>query len=89
MKYSCQAVCGRILQVAVNPHNTVFDTKRLIGRKITDDSVRQDTKLWPFKVEAGPANKPMIRVTFKFESKVGNVSRMSVCRDDELSQEEC
>lgn len=76
--YSCQAVCGRTLQVAVNPHNTVFDTKRLIGRKFTDDSVREDIKLWPFKVEAGPAGKPMIRVDFKFESKVGNESRVSV-----------
>lgn len=56
--------------MAVNPHNTVFDTKRLIGRKYTDDSVRSDVKLWPFKVEAGANNKPMIRVQFKFESKV-------------------
>lgn len=63
------------LQVAVNPHNTVFDTKRLIGRKFNDDTVQSDVKLWPFTVEAGAANKPMIRVDFKFETKVGLVKK--------------
>ena len=42
----------------MNPHNTVFDTKRLIGRKYTDDSVQHDLKLWPFKVEPGAGGVP-------------------------------
>ena len=67
----------RTRQVAVNPHNTVFDTKRLIGRKYSDESVRQDVKLWPFKVESGAAGKPMIRVDFKFESKVFSAEEVS------------
>ena len=37
-------------QVARNPSNTVFDAKRLIGRKFNDKTVQEDMKLWPFKV---------------------------------------
>jgi L1 cell adhesion molecule like protein len=56
-------------QVARNPVNTVFDAKRLIGRKFDDAVVQKDIKLWPFKVESGPDSKPLIVVKFKGESK--------------------
>ncbi|CAI9108003.1 OLC1v1007508C1 [Oldenlandia corymbosa var. corymbosa] len=38
-------------QVALNPVNRVFDAKRLIGRKFSDESVQSDMKLWPFKMK--------------------------------------
>ena len=56
-------------QVARNPQNTVFDAKRLIGRKYQDKTVQEDIKLWPFKVEAGPEGKPLIVVTFQGTTK--------------------
>ncbi|GER32816.1 heat shock cognate 70 kDa protein [Striga asiatica] len=56
-------------QAGVNPANTVFDAKRLIGRRYSDESVQADIKLWPFKVVSGPANKPMIVVSHKGEKK--------------------
>merc|ERR1711975_161662 len=49
--------------------NTVFDAKRLIGRKFADPIVQSDIKLWPFKVIAGTGDKPMIQVNFAGEDK--------------------
>ncbi|XVE91188.1 hypothetical protein DITRI_Ditri20bG0134300 [Diplodiscus trichospermus] len=56
-------------QVAMNPQNTVFDAKSLIGRRFSDPSVQSDMKHWPFKVVASPGDKPMIVVTYKGEEK--------------------
>jgi molecular chaperone DnaK (HSP70) len=57
------------VQAAYNPANTVFDAKRLIGRKFDDLLVQEDMKLWPFKVVRGDQSKPYVEVTFKSESK--------------------
>ena len=56
-------------QTAMNPMNTVFDAKRLIGRKFQDSAVQDDIKHWPFKVKAGADQKPMIEVQYKGETK--------------------
>ncbi|KAF4128803.1 Hsp70 protein [Phytophthora infestans] len=56
-------------QVAMNAANTVFDAKRLIGRKFSDPVVQADIKHWPFKITAGPGDKPQITVQFKGETK--------------------
>jgi len=56
-------------QTARNPENTVFDAKRLIGRKFADPIVQADAKLWPFKLESGTGDKPMIVVDFQGETK--------------------
>ncbi|XP_023028074.1 heat shock protein 68 [Leptinotarsa decemlineata] len=51
-------------QVAMNPSNTVFDAKRLIGRRYDDPKIQQDIKHWPFKV-ISDGGKPKIQVTYK------------------------
>ena len=53
---------------ASNTRNTVFDAKRLIGRKIDDAVVQADMKHWPFSV-VGKDGKPLIEVDFKGERK--------------------
>jgi len=58
-------------QVAMNPSNTIFDAKRLIGRKFDDATVQHDSKLWPFKVikDSSSGGKPKLEVEFKCETK--------------------
>ncbi|PRP75878.1 hypothetical protein PROFUN_15414 [Planoprotostelium fungivorum] len=56
-------------QVAMNPENTVFDAKRLIGRKFADPAIQADMKHWPFKVLAKEGDKPVIQVSYKGETK--------------------
>ncbi|KAG0691156.1 70-kilodalton heat shock protein [Pichia californica] len=56
-------------QAAMNPHNTVFDAKRLIGRKFEDTEVQTDMKHFPFKV-INEGGKPKIQVEYKGETKV-------------------
>ncbi|XP_058756822.1 heat shock cognate 70 kDa protein-like [Vicia villosa] len=56
-------------QASSNPTNTVFDAKRLIGRKYSDSVVQNDIILWPFKVIAGNNDKPMILVSYKGKEK--------------------
>jgi heat shock protein 1/8 len=53
----------------MNAENTVFDAKRLIGRKFTDSSVQADMKHWPFKVASGVGGAPVIEVMYKGEKK--------------------
>lgn len=55
-------------QAAMNPVNTIFDVKRLIGRKFTDTTVQRDKKLLPFEI-VSQGDKPMISVDIKDETK--------------------
>ena len=54
---------------AMNPTNTVYDVKRLIGRKFSDPGVQEDIRHYPFKVIRGPDDKPLVEVTYKGERK--------------------
>ena len=56
-------------QAAMNPTNTVFDAKRMIGRKFSDPIVQKDMKQWPFKVVRGEADRPSIEVEWRGERK--------------------
>ena len=76
-------------QTARNPTNTVFDAKRLIGRKFSESTVQTDVKLWPFKVEAGADDKPTIVVQYKGETKkfqAEEISSMVLTKMKEIAE---
>ncbi|KAM7514650.1 hypothetical protein LguiA_004233 [Lonicera macranthoides] len=56
-------------QVNTNPRNTVYDSKRLIGRRFSDPGVQRDLKNWPFKVVNGAGDRPVIVVKYNGEEK--------------------
>jgi len=55
-------------QVAMNPNNTIFDAKRLIGRKFNESTVQSDRKHWPFHV-VDQNGLPRLRVEYQSEEK--------------------
>ncbi len=63
-------------QGAINPENTVFDVKRLIGRKYTDTTVQHDKKLLPYDI-VEKDGKPYVRVQFKKETKTYSPEEVS------------
>eukprot|EP00920_Eleutheroschizon_duboscqi_P015902 GHVT01037363.1.p1 GENE.GHVT01037363.1~~GHVT01037363.1.p1 ORF type:complete len:637 (+),score=57.50 GHVT01037363.1:154-2064(+) len=75
-------------QVALNAQNTVFDAKRLIGRKFTDESVQRDIKQWPFTVVSDRGN-PKIQAEYKGETKTyapEEISSMVLTKMKEIAE---
>ncbi|KAK1327504.1 hypothetical protein QTO34_013006 [Cnephaeus nilssonii] len=75
-------------QVALNPQNTVFDAKRLIGRKFGDSVVQSDMKHWPFQV-IGDGDKPKVQVSYKGETKAffpEEISSMVLTKMKEIAE---
>jgi len=72
----------------MNPDNTVFDAKRLIGRRFDDPSVQSDMKLWPFNL-INDGGKPKIRVEYKSEQKTffpEEISSMVLVKMKEIAE---
>lgn len=60
----------------MNPRNTVFDVKRLIGRKFDDETVKKDIESWPFKV-TNQGGAPMVEVEYLNETKTFSPQEIS------------
>ena len=56
-------------QASMNAKNTIFDAKRLIGRKTDDSVIQEDLKIWPFEVTGDKDKKPFLNVSYKGEDK--------------------
>ena len=64
-------------QSAMNPTNTIYDAKRLIGRDFNDPVIQQEIKGFPFVVKDDGNNKPIIEVEYKGESKTFHPEEIS------------
>ena len=64
-------------QCAMNPENTIFDAKRLIGRKFSDSTVQSDLKHFPFIVESDPQGKCLLKATYQNELKTFHPEEIS------------
>ncbi|XP_060872639.1 heat shock protein 70 B2-like [Metopolophium dirhodum] len=75
-------------QVAMNPRNTVFDAKRLVGRKFDDPKIQEDMKHWSFEV-VSEGGLPKIAVEYKGERKIfapEEVSSMVLTKMKEIAE---
>lgn len=77
-------------QASLNPTNTVYDAKRLIGRKFDDPIVQKDMKLWSFDTICDGNNVPKIKVEFQGEEKTyypEEISAMVLMKMKEIAEE--
>ena len=63
-------------QASMNPKNTLYDAKRMIGKKFNDHTVQEDMKLWPFAVKSID-DKPTFEVEYMNEKKTFHPEEIS------------
>ena len=74
-------------QITRNFKNTVYDAKRLIGRRFDEDTVKKDMKLWPFKLEKDKTgDRPVIVVEYLNETKRFYAEEISAMILEKLKQ---
>ncbi|CAH1432931.1 unnamed protein product [Lactuca virosa] len=76
-------------QIARNPANTIFNAKRLIGRRFSEVMVQEDIKLMPFRVIQGPSDMPKVAVTHKGHEQqfsMEEISSMVLAKMKEIAE---
>jgi len=56
------------IKASINPENTLFDIKRIIGKRFNDEQLQSDIHLYPFKIFGDSSNTPNIQVKYKGEN---------------------
>jgi len=76
-------------QISSNVENTIFDSKRLIGKKFSDPTVKSDMKYWSFKVDSDDNDKPVIKVNYNEQQKTfrpEEISAMILTKMKEIAE---
>ena len=73
-------------QAAMNPENTIYDIKRLIGRKMSEKAVIDVIKLFPFKVISDKDDNPRIQVTYMNEIRIFSPEEISAMIITEMKE---
>lgn len=76
-------------QIASNVKNTVFDSKRLIGKKFSDPTVQSELKYWSFDVQGDSSDKPLIKVNYNDQEKTftpEEISAMVLTKMKEIAE---
>ena len=63
-------------QISMNAENTIYGSKRILGKRFDDPQLQRDIKNFPFKV-VNKDNKPMIEVSYKNEKKLVSAEEVS------------
>ena len=63
-------------QISMNPTNTIYGAKRILGKRFDDKQLQNDTKNFPFKI-INKDNKPMIEVNYKNDVKLVSAEEIS------------
>ena len=77
-------------QAAMNPTNTIFDAKRLIGKNFSDPAVQSDMKYFSYEVTKDSNDKPLIKATYKNENKTftpEQISSMILVKMKEIAEQ--
>ncbi|KAL3694579.1 hypothetical protein R1sor_008230 [Riccia sorocarpa] len=76
-------------QAPMNATNTVYDLKRILGRRFSDPSLQGYTYLWPFRVSPGPREQPIITVRYHGEERhfaAEEISAMLLAKLKEIAE---
>ena len=64
-------------QASLNPRYTVFDAKRILGKKFSDESLQSDLAHYPFEVVPDRYDMPLIKVQYKGEERTFKAEQIS------------
>ena len=77
-------------QATLNPVNTIYDVKRIIGLSYSDENLQKDIKNFTYKVKKGTKNQAIIKAKYKNKNKIffpEEISAMILAEMKEIAED--